>query len=44
MAVQFELEGIVAKRAESPYTAGRTHHWQKIKHRQESKENRARRP
>jgi bifunctional non-homologous end joining protein LigD len=31
MAVQLELEGIVAKDASAPYTAGRTTRWQKIK-------------
>ncbi len=30
-AVIEELEGIVAKRADSPYTAGRTKHWIKVK-------------
>lgn len=30
-AVAEQLEGIVAKRADSPYTAGRTRDWVKIK-------------
>lgn len=31
LAVQLELEGIVAKRADSPYSAGRSDAWQKVK-------------
>jgi len=30
-AVELELEGIVAERADSHYTAGRSHDWIKIK-------------
>jgi ATP-dependent DNA ligase len=31
MAVQLELEGIVAKDASVPYVAGRSTRWQKVK-------------
>ena len=44
MAVQLELEGIVAKDASAPYTAGRTTRWQKIKTDVGTEQEKQRRP
>lgn len=44
LAVQLELEGIVAKDAAAPYTAGRTTRWQKIKTEAGAERERLRRP
>jgi bifunctional non-homologous end joining protein LigD len=44
LAEQFELEGVVAKRAESIYRAGRTNHWLKFKTALGAARERARRP
>jgi ATP-dependent DNA ligase len=41
-AVRMELEGIVAKRADSTYTAGRSRQWLKIKTRAGIKRERGR--
>lgn len=44
MAVAMDLEGIVAKRADSAYMAGRSNWWQKVKTEAGAERERARRP
>ena len=44
LAVQLELEGIMAKRADSIYKAGRSNMWQKVKTKFGEERERQRRP
>ena len=44
LAVELELEGVMAKRADSAYTAGRSNVWQKIKTAAGAERERLRRP
>ncbi|HYC44896.1 MAG TPA: hypothetical protein VED01_05365 [Burkholderiales bacterium] len=44
LANAMDLEGIVAKRSDSPYEAGRSNYWQKVKTTTGAKRERQRRP